>query len=101
MFVLLRAAGIELVPGVKYLAQLDAVKSRLAQPIFHLKRLPELLPQSLEPEPPEREIIEAVLGVVNRESLRGLQVEPMLERLIEQQHALVLNRVDRRHNCRE
>src|SRR4051812_41587163 len=63
------AAGEALVPGVQDLVQADAAEACLLQAVLDFEWLPELLPQPLEPESAEREVIEPVLGVKGGELL--------------------------------
>src|SRR5688572_15869445 len=71
----LGAAGEALVPRVEHLVELDRGETGLGQAVADLERLPELLPESLELEPAEGELVEMMLGVEGRRALGLLDGE--------------------------
>src|SRR5689334_1478408 len=64
-----RAAGDVVVPGVEDLIELDRLEPGLAEPVADLERFPELLPEPLEEEPAEGEVVVLMLGVVGGKPL--------------------------------
>ena len=91
-------AGEALIPRIEHFFEGGIGESRFLQAVFDFERLPEFLPQPLVLESAVGEVVMPALDVEGRKFLGFDERKALIQGLVDQEHHVIVNGVDRGHD---